>query len=60
MAGKSPNQLNLKNPAGGTTGTHDLEDAKQATLLRFRERITHALAEDMGQYIKLVLPRIVG
>lgn len=60
MAGKSPNQLNLKNPHGGTTGTHDLEDAKQATLLRFRERITHALAEDLGQYIKLVLPRIVG
>lgn len=60
MAGQSPNQANLKNPNGGTTGTHDLEHAKDDTLARFKERITRAMAEDLGQYIKLTMPKIIG
>ena len=52
MAGKSPNQEKLKNPNGGTTGTHDLAQTKEDILLWWREQISQALGHDMENYIR--------
>ena len=55
MAGKSPNQAKLKNPNGGTTGTHGFETTRDAVLPMYIERIEQALSEDIGDYIKMYL-----
>ena len=55
MAGKSPNQEKLKNPNGGTTGTHDLAKTKEDILPWWREQISHALGHDMENYIRKVV-----
>ena len=52
MAGKSPNQEKLKNPNGGTTGTHDLAQTKEDILPWWREQISLALGHDMENYIR--------
>ena len=52
MAGKSPNQEKLKNPNGGTTGTHDLAKTKEDILPWWREQISQALGHDMENYIR--------
>lgn len=52
MAGESPNQANLKNPNGGTTGTHDLEKVKDGVIPMYRDRIAVALGHDMEFYIR--------
>lgn len=52
MAGKSPNQEKLKNPNGGTTGTHDLQQTKEDILPWWREQISQALGYDMENYIR--------
>ena len=52
MAGKSPNQEKLKNPNGGTTGTHDLAQTKEDILPCWREQISQALGHDMENYIR--------
>ena len=52
MAGKSPNQEKLKNPNGGTTGTHDLAKTKEDILPWWREQISIALGHDMENYIR--------
>ena len=52
MAGKSPNQEKLKNPNGGTTGTHDLAQTKEDILPWWREQISQALGHDMENYIR--------
>lgn len=52
MAGKSPNQEKLKNPNGGTTGTHDLQQTKEDILPWWREQISLALGHDMENYIR--------
>ena len=52
MAGKSPNQEKLKNPNGGTTGTHDLAQTKEDILSWWREQISQALGHDMENYIR--------
>lgn len=49
MAGKSPNQARLRNPQGGTKGTHDLEDALERVLDEFEDRIMQAVADDLVQ-----------
>lgn len=54
MAGKSPNQEKLKNPNGGTTGTHDLAKTKEDILPWWREQISIALGHDMENYIRKV------
>lgn len=55
MAGESPNQAKLKNPQGGTTGTHGFETTRDAVLPMYIERIEQALSEDIGDYIKMYL-----
>ena len=55
MAGKSPNQAKLKNPNGGTTGTHDLAKTKEDILPWWREQISLALGHDMENYIRKVV-----
>ena len=55
MAGKSPNQEKLKNPNGGTTGTHDLARTKEDILPWWREQISIALGHDMENYIRKVV-----
>ena len=58
MAGKSPNQAKLKNPHGGTTGTHDLEKVKDGVIPWYKEKIAIALGHDMENYIrKLVVEK---
>ena len=52
MAGKSPNQEKLKNPNGGTTGTHDLVQTKDDILPWWRDQISQALGHDMENYIR--------
>ena len=52
MAGKSPNQEKLKNPNGGTTGTHDLQQTKEDIPPWWREQISQALGHDMENYIR--------
>ena len=54
IAGKSPNQANLKNPYGGTTGTHDLQKTKDAVIPVYIPKIEEALAADISQYIATV------
>lgn len=56
MAGKSPNQANLKNPKGGTTGSHDLKQTEDAVLPFYEERLTEALHRDVLNYIEKVMP----
>lgn len=55
MAGKSPNQANLKNPQGGTTGTHDLAKAVEEMNAQYRARIAEALGHDMEWYIRKIV-----
>lgn len=55
MAGKSPNQASLKNPYGGTTGTHDLAHTKDDILPFYRERIAATFAKIAGEYIRKVI-----
>ena len=52
MAGKSPNQEKLKNPNGGTTGTHDLKQTKEDILPWWGEQISQALGHDIENYIR--------
>lgn len=54
IAGKSPNQAKLKNPNGGTTGTHDLQKTKDAVIPVYIPKIEEALAADISQYISTV------
>ena len=54
MAGKSPNQEKLKNPNGGTTGTHDLAQTKDALLPFYKERLSIALGHDVENYIRKI------
>ena len=55
MAGESPNQAKLKNPRGGTTGTHDLEHAKDDIIPKYRDRIAAALGHDLEYYIRKIV-----
>lgn len=55
MAGLSPNQAQLKNPAGGTTGSHDFERTKEGLLMIYRPRLQAALRLDMEEYLKRVM-----
>lgn len=55
MAGKSPNQANLKNPHGGTTGTHDLYDSVEQLNTEYAERIEAAITEDVGEMTDAIL-----
>lgn len=58
MAGESPNQALLKNPHGGTTGTHDLEKVKDGVIPFYKEKIAAALRHDMEHYIvKIVVEK---
>ena len=47
MAGKSPNQEKLKNPHGGTTGTHDLEKAIAEMNAKYEELLIEAIDKDI-------------
>ena len=48
MAGKSPNQASLKNPQGGTTGTHDLANTLEEVNKIYLEKIEEAILEDVN------------
>ena len=48
MAGKSPNQESLKNPQGGTTGTHDLGNTLEEVNKIYLEKIEAAILEDVN------------
>lgn len=50
IAGQSPNQASLKNPHGGTTGTHDLAETRDLLIGRYRKRIAEALGRDFQWY----------
>ena len=39
----------------GTEGSHDLKDAKEATIAKYREKIAEALGHDMEWYIRKVI-----
>lgn len=56
MAGKSPNQEYLKNPHGGTTGTHDFRTSRDGVVAFYEERLLEALHRDALNYIEKVLP----
>lgn len=56
MAGLSPNQAQLKNPRGGTTGTHDLEKTIDSVLAFYTDKLSEALAEDAERYITAWIP----
>lgn len=62
MAGLSPNQPTLKNPNGGTTGTHDLEDAQDRVWTWFEEELGNALLDDVAgdidAFITLYFPKL--
>ena len=55
MAGESPNQSELKNPKGGTTGTHDLEKSIEEVNAIFEVRIVEALSRDIESIASGVL-----
>jgi len=60
MAGKSPNQSNLKNPNGGTEGTHDLQSAIEVVNARYRDKIVYAIGKDTEVITKVILGGIKG
>lgn len=60
MAGKSPNQLNLKNPFGGTTGTHELEDAIADLNAKYKDKIIYALTEDGESLARVIAIQLKG
>jgi hypothetical protein len=47
MAGKSPNQSILKNPNGGTKGTHNFRDSAEKVTEMFNERLNQAVSQDV-------------
>lgn len=55
IAGESPNQAKLKNPKGGTTGTHDLEHTLDEIDDEWDERIIEALDADVWANIDEIL-----
>lgn len=55
IAGESPNQAQLKNPHGGTTGTHDLEKSIEEVNAMFEVKIAEALAMDVENMAYAVL-----
>lgn len=60
IAGESPNQAKLKNPNGGTTGTHDLQKAIDATNAEFEVRIGEAITKDVANIATGILASLVG
>ena len=42
---------------GGTKGTHDFRDSREAVLTRFRTRIRVAMAKDVQNYVRALLAR---
>ena len=55
MAGQSPNQQYLKNPNGGTTGTHDFSRTRDGVVAFYTERLQEALHRDALNYIEKVM-----
>jgi len=60
IAGKSPNQEKLKNPQGGTKGSHDLETSIEAINAQFKDKIIYALSADTSQIMKILIGEIRG
>lgn len=58
IAGESPNQENLKNPDGGTTGTHDLKKAVQQVNAQFEVKIADAIGEDLNTAMISILSQL--
>lgn len=58
IAGKSPNQEYLRNPQGGTIGTHDLERSSEQTRAWYEERIQKALEEDLQEILRFYYTEI--
>ena len=55
IAGKSDNQEKLKNPEGGTNGTHDLQKSIDEVNAMFEVKIGEALAKDVENMAYAVL-----
>lgn len=60
IAGKSPNQEKLKNPQGGTEGSHDLERAIDAINREYRDKLVVALSQDTDTLMKVIVGEIRG
>lgn len=59
MAGLSPNQAKCKNPNGGTTGTHDLEEARTQVLDKYMDRLREAIGQDAIVYVTQLLRDVI-
>lgn len=59
MAWKSPNQANLKNPSGGTTGTHDLENTLEIINRQFERKIMEAFDQDLAYMVEAEIQLLV-
>lgn len=55
MAGESPNQSLLKNPQGGTKGTHDLANTLEEVNQIYLEKIEEAILEDVSDDVVSII-----
>lgn len=55
IAGESPNQSELKNPHGGTIGTHDLERTLDELNDEYMVKISEAVTKDVSDAVAAIL-----
>lgn len=59
MAGKSPNQANLKNPEGGTQAQPFFWNSVEEAVAEFEDRVGEAIAKDIDQNVETMLMKIL-
>lgn len=60
IAGQSPNQSSLRNPEGGTKGTHDLAEAVEEMNAQYLDYIAEALSLDLDAYTSAQITLLFG
>lgn len=60
IAGQSPNQSQLRNPEGGTRGTHDLEQSIAEINAQYVEYISDAVAQDIDEFTTAQIMLLMG
>lgn len=60
IAGQSPNQAQLRNPEGGTRGTHDLAEAVDEINAEYLGYIADAVAQDIDEFTTAQLHLLFG
>lgn len=55
IAGKSPNQENLRNPEGGIEGTHYLQESQEEVLVEFEDKLSEAVGRDVDRYMDILM-----